>query len=45
LHQFFKTLVLFDIDSRIPNLALTKLSTFHKGNGWQVVLSKKQRYI
>lgn len=39
-----KTVVLFDIDSRIPNLALMKLSTFYKGQGLNVVLSKKVAY-
>jgi hypothetical protein len=36
-----KTVVLFDIDSKIPNLALMKLSAFYKGQGWNVILSKK----
>ena len=40
-----KTVVLFDIDSKIPNLALMKLSTFYKGQGFNVVLSKKVAYI
>jgi len=40
-----KTVVLFDIDSKIPNLALMKLSAFYKGQGWNVVLSKKVTYI
>ena len=43
--HFLKTLVLFDIDSRIPNLALMKLSTFYKDLGWQVILSRKPVYI
>lgn len=36
---------LFDVDSRIPNLALMKLSSFYKSRGYQVVLSKKPRLI
>jgi len=40
-----KTIALFDIDSRIPNLALMKLSTFYKSQGWQVILSRKPAYI
>jgi len=31
-------LVLYDIDSEIPNLALMKLSAFHKRQGWSVRL-------
>jgi hypothetical protein len=33
--------VLYDIDSRIPNLALMKLSSFYKNKGHHVQLSKK----
>jgi hypothetical protein len=40
-----KTIVLFDIDSRIPNLALMKLSTFYKEQGCNVILAKKVEYI
>lgn len=40
-----KTVVLFDIDSRIPNLALMKLSAYYKGQGLNVILSKKVAYI
>ncbi len=35
-----KTVVLHDVDGRIPNLALLKLSTFHRQQGWHVVLSR-----
>jgi hypothetical protein len=37
--------VLFDVDSRIPNLALMKLSAYHKARGWEVVLSRKPVHI
>ena len=37
--------VLYDIDSKIPNLALMKLSSFYKRKGYQVLLSKKPRLI
>ncbi|MSP96963.1 MAG: hypothetical protein EXR29_06995 [Betaproteobacteria bacterium] len=40
-----KTIVLFDIDSRIPNLALMKLSTFYKDSGWRVILARRPEYI
>ncbi|MDJ0841486.1 MAG: hypothetical protein QNK37_33570 [Acidobacteriota bacterium] len=33
--------VLFDIDSRLPNLALMKLSSYYKRNGHRVTLCKK----
>ena len=42
---FVKTLALFDIDSRIPNLALMKLSRFYKEQGWHVILSKRPERI
>jgi hypothetical protein len=35
-----KTVILHDVDSRIPNLALLKLSTFYRRQGWHVVLSR-----
>ena len=35
-----KTVVLHDVDSRIPNLALLKLATFHRQQGWRVLLSR-----
>lgn len=37
--------ILYDIDSKIPNLALMKLSTFHKDQGDQVILCKDISYI
>jgi hypothetical protein len=33
-----KTAALYDVDSRIPNLALMKLSAWHKARGWDVRL-------
>ncbi len=33
-----KTVALYDVDSRIPNLALMKLSAWHKSQGWNVRL-------
>ena len=38
-------IVLFDVDSRIPNLALMKLSTYYKRQGWEVMLSRKPTHI
>ena len=38
-------IVLFDLDSRIPNLALMKLSTYYKRQGWEVMLSRKPTHI
>ena len=32
---------LFDVDSRIPNLALMKLSAYYKTRGCEVVLARK----
>jgi hypothetical protein len=32
--------VLFDVDSRIPNLALMKYSAWYKARGWDVALSR-----
>jgi len=29
------------VDSRVPNLALMKLSAYYKTRGWEVVLSTK----
>ena len=37
--------VLFDVDSKIPNLALMKLSGFYKSKGYHTLLSKKPRRI
>jgi len=35
-----KTVALFDVDSKIPNLALMKLSTYYKQQGCEVIFSK-----
>ena len=35
-----KTLVLHDVDSRIPNFALLKVATFYRRQGWRVILSR-----
>ncbi len=35
-----KTVALFDVDSKIPNLALMKLSTYYKQQGYAVILYK-----
>lgn len=37
--------VLYDVDSKIPNLALLKLSAYYKSMGYQTILSKKIRQI
>ena len=37
--------MLYDLDSRIPNLALMKLSAYHKRQGDQTVLSKDLRWV
>ena len=37
--------VLYDIDSRIPNLALMKLSAHYKRRGYRVLLSRDCSYI
>ena len=36
-----KRILLYDIDSKIPNLALMKLSTYYKKRGYEVILSKR----
>ena len=36
--------VLFDLDSRIPNLALMKLSSYHKKRGFEVLLQHQPSY-
>jgi len=38
-------IALFDIDSKIPNLALMKLSSYYKSRGCQVKLSKRSELI
>lgn len=40
-----KTIALFDIDSRVPNLALMKLSAYYKAQGMEVILSKAQDHV
>ncbi len=40
-----KTVVVYDIDSLIPNLAVMKISAFYKNRGYKVVLSKQVKYI
>ena len=37
--------VLYDVDSKIPNLALMKLSQFFKNKGYQTLLAKKPQLI
>lgn len=37
--------VLYDVDSKIPNLALMKLSTYYNDHGYQSILSKKIQHI
>ena len=39
-----KHIVLYDIDSKIPNLALMKLSAYYKRQGYKVILSEEIRY-
>jgi hypothetical protein len=40
-----KIVVLYDIDSKIPNLALMKISTYYDKMGYKVLLSKKMEFI
>lgn len=40
-----KRIVLYDIDSKIPNFALMKISSFYKNLGYTVIFSKKIKYI
>lgn len=40
-----QTVILFDVDSRIPNLALMKLSTWYKARGARVILHKKPEKV
>ncbi len=37
--------ILYDIDSKIPNLALMKLSSYYKNKGYKTLLSKKPIFI
>lgn len=45
IYKVNRRIVLYDIDSKIPNLALMKLSTYYKNHGYQVILSKDIKYI
>ena len=40
-----KKVVIYDIDSKIPNLALMKISAYYKKRGCQVRISKEIQYI
>lgn len=40
-----KKIVIYDIDGKIPNLALMKISAYYKTRGYQVKLSKEIKYI
>lgn len=40
-----RRVVLFDLDSRIPNLALMKLSTYYKKHGFEVLLERRPSYL
>ncbi len=40
-----KQVVLYDVDSRLPNLALMKLSRFYKDKGYSVALSNRPQSI
>ncbi|MDI6814295.1 MAG: hypothetical protein QMD10_12275, partial [Desulfitobacteriaceae bacterium] len=37
--------ILYDLDSKIPNLALMKISTFYKKMGYEVILCRQIEYI
>ena len=37
--------VLFDLDSKIPNLALMKLSAYYKKQGFEVLLARQPSYL
>ncbi len=39
-----KKVILFDVDSKIPNLALMKLSSYYKSREYETVLSRKPSY-
>ncbi|MGA1825312.1 MAG: hypothetical protein ACMUIP_11690 [bacterium] len=36
-----KTILLIDVDSRLPNIALMKISQYYKGKGYRVILGKR----
>ncbi|MFO0795681.1 MAG: hypothetical protein U0586_16650, partial [Candidatus Brocadiaceae bacterium] len=40
-----KSVALYDIDSKIPNLALMKLSAYYKNRGYRIIFSKNIDYI
>ena len=40
-----RRVVLYDVDSKIPNLALMKLATRYRAQGWEVVLSRQIRAV
>jgi len=40
-----RRVVLFDLDSRIPNLALMKLSAYYKKRGFKVLLARQPSYL
>ncbi|MCI0418023.1 MAG: hypothetical protein L0387_19865 [Acidobacteria bacterium] len=40
-----RRVVLFDLDSTIPNLALLKLSTYYKKRGFEVLLARQPSYL
>ena len=37
--------ILYDLDSKIPNLALMKISSFYKKMGYEVILCRQIEYI
>jgi len=39
-----KRIILYDVDSKIPNLALMRLSSYYKKRGYEVNLSRRIRY-
>lgn len=40
-----KKVIIYDIDSKIPNLALMKISAYYKKRGYQAHISKEIKYI
>jgi hypothetical protein len=44
-HMPKKSVLLLDVDSRLPNLALMKLSRYYKERGKKVVLAKKRAFL
>ena len=39
-----KSILLIDVDGRLPNMALMKLSTYFKNNGYNIQLERKEAY-